>query len=287
MTVKALLDLILAINTDTQSISAFIVKHLINNPHLFELEIEENAVNNYISKLDDSKKTSLGNRLSLLEDGCNEKIKLTKEVNSEEYTLKVNKSNQSIKKLIEFYDAEMKRESDNLAALKAERNSEQGDYERATQSINNIKADINRANGNIDDINSKIEKQYEIFDSKVFQVLINTVSLLGIFVAIAFAGFGTLTIFTNIDIATWMQSRESFIKNTFVLLATSFFAYNLLLLLIYFIYKLSRPLSIIKKNDGFSKEYISNNRVNLRPFLIIDIILFALNIGLFIWCIRL
>lgn len=119
-----------------------------------------------------------------------------------------------------------------------------------------------------------------------------------------------MNIFTNIDVATWMQGTESFVKNTFVLLATSLLAYNLLLLLIYFIYKLSRPLpstmffifnqsdeksnsqNIMHSNEKNTENATSfkpesfKNEIKLTPFVVIDVIMLVLTVALFFYCIN-
>lgn len=154
---------------------------------------------------------------------------------------------------------------------------------------------IEQQNSIIKDINNKIiklnedvKKANEAIDSKVFSLFINTVAILGIFVAIAFAGFGVTSIFSNIDFATSFASISNFSKSIFVLCLVAWFSYNLLLLLVYFIYKLSRPFT---KNTKKSNEKNDNteqfsNTIKLKPFVIIDVIMLILTVVLFFWSLK-
>lgn len=166
---------------------------------------------------------------------------------------------------------------------------------RTEKSSNSDATVIEQQNNNIKDINNKIiklnedvEKANEAIDSKVFSLFINTVAILGIFVAIAFAGFGVTSIFSNIDFATSFATISNFSKSIFILCLVAWFSYNLLLLLVYFIYKLSRPFA---KNTKKSNEKNDNaeqfsNTIRLTPFVIIDIIMLVLTVILFFWSLK-
>lgn len=292
MTVEKLIDLINDTSAEKTHLEQFF-NDSIKDSSVTKLVIntdDTEEIKKHISELEDSKKTAFGNKLSVLENICSEKEIAAKEFNAKDYINCVNKIKTLIHKLIELYEYTMKHEAALLAEAKNAKTAERGDVSRMGNSINDLKIDINRANSDIQRISDDLKDQIQIFDSKVFQVLLNTVTLLGIFVAIAFTGFGSITIFTNIDIDTWMKNTEIFIRNTFVLMLTSFLAYNLLLLLVYFVYKLSRPLICINSKNNKNKEINLEkeprfyNEMNLSPFIWIDVGLFTLVVALFIWC---
>ena len=285
MTIKELIDLIDNSSAEKEALEQNFKKCL-NDKSFFNLDINPNNTKELILQIKDSKKTAFGNKLSILETICKEKEIAAQEFQAADYITSVSKMKNILNELIEIYNAAMKSEAETLAKAKAVKKTGLGDTSRIDKDVSALKADINRANAAISTINDEIKMQSQIFDSKVFQVLLNTVTLLGIFVAIAFAGFGTITIFTNIDIETWMTSKESFIKNTFILCITSLLAYNLLLILIYFIYKLSRPLTYMDQSEDSTKEREkTQNKLNLVPFLIIDIAMFILVVVLFFYCV--
>lgn len=136
------------------------------------------------------------------------------------------------------------------------------------------------------DLNTAVDNANKLIDDKIFTLLINTVAILGIFVAIAFAGFGVTNIFSNLDFSQAFASKENLIKSVFFLFLTAVLSYNLLLLLVYFIYKLSRPLviRISKDEKGSDLQETFLKTMNLTPFIWVDIILSVLTIGLFVWC---
>ena len=140
----------------------------------------------------------------------------------------------------------------------------------------------------IDDLNKDIDEANKAIDSKIFSLLINTVAIVGIFVAIAYTGFGVVSIFSSIDIEISLTSKAAFLKSLFFLLIVAFLSYNLLLLLIYFIFKLSRPIHTFIQNSKekfVSADYKNlgfNNTVNLKPFWIVDWVMLIVVISFFI-----
>lgn len=117
-------------------------------------------------------------------------------------------------------------------------------------------------------VDASIEKQTERIDDRTFQLLVNTVSILGIFVAIAIAGFGGISIVNNINLS------EDFIRGVFAVFLVATFAYNLLFMLLYFIVAILR---------GFGqKEQREEDRIKLRPFVIIDLVLLFVTVALFV-----
>ncbi len=149
------------------------------------------------------------------------------------------------------------------------------------ESLKEIKTKISELNNSVKEANSFI-------DDKIFTLLLNTVAILGIFVAIAFTGFGVMSIFSNIDITASLISVNAFLKNIFYLLLVTLISYNLLLLLIYFIFKLSRPLMLYSHNKRSDVNEHWQDRfkdvVNLTPFLWIDAAVCLLTVVTFICC---
>lgn len=148
----------------------------------------------------------------------------------------------------------------------------------------------------IESLNNDVLNATNLIDNKVFSLLINTVAILGIFVAIAFTGFSVTSFFSKLDIANASQSVPVFIRNVFFVLLIILGAYNLLALLIYFIFKLSRPFpenaqatddknttGQALKNMLLVSERVSfSQTVNLKPFWIIDVILLVLTLAAFV-----
>ncbi len=146
---------------------------------------------------------------------------------------------------------------------------------------------INNAQQSANEALSEVKKTRAELDSRIFQLLINTVAILGIFVAIAFTGFGVASIISNIDLKTALGSEEAFVKNIFFLLLVTSLLYNLLLLLVYFVFKLSRPLfNQINpdSNEPFEKqkEKTFKEIINLRPFYVVDGALALLTVASFL-----
>ncbi len=114
----------------------------------------------------------------------------------------------------------------------------------------------------------KLEKHEGTLNDKLFTLIINTVAILGIFVAVAFAGFGANTLFSNIVFTT----DADIYTNTFYLSLTAFFAYNLLFLLFYCIFKIIERISPASK-IGLWK--------HCWAFILIDFIMLAITVFLF------
>ena len=129
------------------------------------------------------------------------------------------------------------------------------------------------------DLNNKInEKMYDFYkdlNSSHFSLIVNNVSILGIFVAIVFAGYSTINLFENVCI----DFSENFLISIFSIMLLSTLTYNLLIVLFYFIHKINRINRIIKKKDNVSiGESIPEFKETYKPFLIIDYILIAITI---------
>ncbi len=120
----------------------------------------------------------------------------------------------------------------------------------------------------LEKLESKLEKYEGALNDRLFSLIINTVAILGIFVAVAFAGFGANTLFSQIVFDT----AEDTITNTFYLSLTALFVYNLLFLLFYCIFKIIERLSPDKKIGLWEHCW---------AFLIIDILGLILTVILF------
>lgn len=118
-------------------------------------------------------------------------------------------------------------------------------------------------------LEDRIGKYESTLNDKLFTLIINTVAILGIFVAVAFAGFGANTLFSNI---TFDASKDPYI-NTFYLSLTAFFAYNLLFLLFYCIFKIIERLSASAKVSLWKHCW---------AFILIDAIMLAITAYLFV-----
>lgn len=127
---------------------------------------------------------------------------------------------------------------------------------------------LKEINDKIKFLNQSIEDANKSINDKSFSLLINTVAVLGIFVAVAFAGFGANTIFSSVK----FDISENIYTNTFYLSLTAFLSYNLLFLLFYCIFKII---------ERFSPSTKVNLWQNCWAFIIIDIIMLAIVIWLF------
>lgn len=145
---------------------------------------------------------------------------------------------------------------------------------------------IGKTKEDIEQLDKEVKNSNRIIDDKIFSLIINTVAILGIFVAIAFTGFSVTSILSNIDVATTIGSEEAFMKLIFFLLVAALLSYNLLLLLVYFIFQLSRPIMLNKNTLIHNRPGVVFNsfktNVTLKLFLWIDGIMALLAIALFI-----
>lgn len=126
-----------------------------------------------------------------------------------------------------------------------------------------------------------VHEQSNIFDSKVFQLLINTVSVLGIFVAVAFAGFGGTTILSSVNI----NLSTDLLRGVFSLCLISFLIYNMIFLLIYFIFVILRNFYTNQKMVPY--RFISpKTSIVFKPLLAIDLVLLIVTVILFYYVVK-
>lgn len=177
-----------------------------------------------------------------------------------------------------------------IETLKNVINHSLSNSEENKTALSDVKAIFDSYDKKIEELQNKLEsvsdnvhEQYNLFDSKVFQLLVNTVAILGIFVAIAFAGFGGMSLLSNVTI----DITNNFYSSVFTLFLIALFVYNMLLLLIYFIFVILRTFG--NSNRMFMR-IINNNKINIselrawqtfKPLFIVDIVLFIMTVILF------
>lgn len=252
-----------------------------------EYEHPENLdeIRNKIQKINQDKITDFGDKVGLCSYVCGTKLEALDASSTERLYEKT-------KNFRIFLDqiAEITQERCNAFSKSDE---EPSDVDTLENKLNDV-AFQELLNNVIDvrnQLNLAVEKANDRIDSKIFSLLINTVAVLGIFVAIAFSGFGVLSIISSLDVETMTSSSSGFIKSVFFMLFIGFLSYNLLILLVYFIFKLSRPIllnrsdnlkSTERENSNVDDEQRFRQLIRLKPFLIIDGILFALTVAAFI-----
>jgi len=123
-----------------------------------------------------------------------------------------------------------------------------------------------------DATNAHFEKVEENMKQTYSSMIINNISILGIFVAIVFAGFSSISIFSEIA----FDFVNSYAKSLFLVFLIVFFVYNLLVMLFYFIYKVNCLNR--KKEDGNETKF----GTFFKPFFVFDYILLGITVLLFI-----
>lgn len=232
--------------------------------------------------------SSLSSKLDYCLGQC--KSKLNNEDTDASYKAALEQVERIIDKLLEIYNKVAQgHQNDNKD--KNKKLSEQGplestivQHEESLKEINDrisgLNAWIDATNNRIDAADKRIEAANSRIDDKVFTLLLNTVAILGIFVAISFTGFGTVSIFSSINLEAFSANSNSFFRSIFFLLLVGLLSYNLLLLLVYFIFKLSHPVfpsSNTSSNEGpddQGKEFVGfRGAVRFDTFLTVDFIM--------------
>lgn len=239
------------------------------------LNYNEEKVRSTFKNLSQEEFAGIGMKLGRCFSECQEEQKNLSSFADGAYAQNINRVKELFEKLVSIYY-----EVANDTSAKTSKN------EDATTVIAQHAAKLKEIKEKLKDVSDNVSNANKLIDDKIFSLLINTVAILGIFVAIAFAGFGVTSIFSNIDFTYALSSRENLVKTVFLLFLVALLSYNLLILLVYFIYKLSRPLIIEVKNDNGKGETTEPfyETINLTPFWWIDAITLALTIGLFAWC---
>lgn len=236
------------------------------------LNYDKNSVRQRLQSFSEEDFASFGTKLGRCFSDCKEEKNNLSSLAETPYAQNIAKVEKLIEELVSIYYEVAKSnttKTDNTTTAIAQHEEYLKEVKDKLKSLNNAISDANK-----------------LIDDKIFTLLINTVAILGIFVAIAFAGFGVTSIFSNINFTEAFSSHGNFIKSVFFLFLVALLSYNLLLLLVYFIYKLSRPLiiKVIEDNKGNETQRSFSKTVNLTSFFWVDAIMFALTIGLFLWC---
>lgn len=271
MTVLEFIEELKKIEVKIDSISALY--------HRFVYEFENSTANydkkavySILQRLSEEDFASLGIKLGRCFSDCQKERKILSSTNEGVYAQNLGRVEKLIEDLVSLYNEVAQSSSTK--------------QDNTTTTILQHEEYLKEVKGKLKDLNIAINKANKLIDDKIFTLLINTVAILGIFVAIAFAGFGVTTIFSSIDFAEAFSSKENLIKSVLFLFLIALLSYNMLLILVYFIYKLSRPLIIrmTKDENGNELEESFSGTMNLTPFLIADLAIACLTVILFIWC---
>ncbi len=244
------------------------IRELFNEIKDFDIEeSDDESVKDFISRIEESKITDFGDKLYILSHVCVDEKNAAEKYGGKDYANKSNSLLTKVKGIMTIYDQVL--------------NPCDGDKKNQTNSPRNIGSgehgDINRALNEINSLKTQINSTKDSFEDRSISILTNNISILGIFVAIAFAGFGVMSIFPEIDISYAVISRINFIKVTFFLMLTTLMVYNLLLLLAYFIFKLTQAFGVKQENKS---SFLGS--VNLTPFYWIDGMLVLFTLALFV-----
>lgn len=244
----------------------------VNTPPNSVIADEEKKIELFIDSISDDSFTSFGQNLGFCRNYCLEELNNEENREDIKYTQKITQAKNTLDTLSIIYQKVIEKRASKKSKCEDPYTLEQqrGVLRELVDETKKLKSDLDKANEEIKEANKSL-------DGKMFSLLTNTVAILGIFVAIAFTGLGTMSIFSNIDLKTAIQSTSAFVKNVFFILLVSTLVYNLLMVLVYFIYKLSRPINKVK---NISEEPTSfSGDLPLKPFLWVDGGLALLTIG--------
>ena len=221
-----------------------------------KIQGNEAYIEKFILGIEEYKKTSFGDKLYYLEQKYSSNNKKRK------INLRRSKNNDIlgfIKMLSSFYDVAMKKERENLIKKKTSIVFDEGDISRSSQDINSLKLDINKLFSDFNKISDDVKSIEKQNNDRIFNLLLNTISILGIFVAIAFGGVGSL----NVIEALPFDVKQGIPTNAFYLSLGALFVYNLLFLLFYCIFKIL---------ESFDKVRFKSFSTNFKAFIWIDAI---------------
>ena len=241
-----------------------------------DISINEQEIDAFLDQLKEQKWSELDTKFDRCLYECEAELKKAEALTNKSYEEKLKLAQKTIGDLSQFL------------AKKFEKRKKP--YDSVSTAIEQHDDKLAEINNKITQLDDKVDNANKTIDNKFFNLLINTVSILGIFVAIAFAGISVTSIFPTIDINTALLSEEYLLKTIFYLLLVALLCYNLLLLLIYLIFKLSRPLfiSVNKEKDvsqnelEILKEGQFVKTINIVPFIWIDVALALLTLVTFI-----
>lgn len=255
--------------------------HMFINNHNGDYNKDE--IESFIKNISNEKFTSFGNKLGHCRRYCIEESKKTDNEKDVDYLRELNETEKILVELSSSYQIVVKSNAANKIS-----NSQQA-YTQNSEVLKEMNGKISEARKLVSGANLKIDKFTEIVDGKIYSVLLSTIEILGIFVAITFTGLGVMSLFSNINIEAALISTGAFIKNIFYLLLVWLASYNLLLILVYFLFQLSHRAMLnsqtLKNDDEKEKKHSSFTKlINLKLFVIIDAIVFALTITAFVFC---
>lgn len=262
-------------SSEKSAIKALICEFINNHAD----QCKETDAKTFVDQLQDDRFTDFGNKLGYCRNYCRDELKNDDNKEEETYLVKLKKVSSLLELLSKVYQdvINLRKAAMVNANETAALSQQRGVLSELNEKIKSLKTEY-------DSIKTEIGNLTDSFNDKIFSVMINTVAILGIFVTIAFAGFGVATIFSNIDLKTALSSEEAFVKNVFYTLLTTCLSYNLLLLLIYFIFKISRPIFAATKDNRTDANSISQS-VNIKSFIWIDIFLCMITIITLVICI--
>ena len=271
-----LLDFAQKINTITEkSALKEAIVSFVNTPPSIMTEIEGSKIELFIDSISKEAFTSFGQNLGFCKKYCLDELDSEGKNGDNSYIQKLNAVKNELDNLLKIYQKIIDKRDGEKAECEVPYTLEQQRdvLKEMVSETKKLKNDVEKVNNEITDANKSL-------DGKMFSLLTNTVAILGIFVAIAFTGLGSMSIFSNIDLKTALISTDAFLKNIFFLLFVSTMVYNLLIVLIYFIFKLSRPLT--KASNDSNSQSTFNETIKLNSFFGIDGVLVALTIAAFV-----
>lgn len=228
-------------------------------------KIDENEIDQYLSAKDQSFFEQTIASLEMILEYC-KKNDFSETINSD--ILDTFSSNiQSIINIIRKHEKESKTPSpDTGDTFKSSVDFKVKEIQDKFEKFDSEFADLQKAT------NDHFEKVEENLNQSYSSMIINNISILGIFVAIVFAGFSSVSIFSEIA----FDFANSYVKSLFLVFLIVFFVYNLLVMLFYFIYKINCLNH--KKEDGNEMKFGEF----FKPFFIFDYILLGVTVLLFV-----
>lgn len=126
---------------------------------------------------------------------------------------------------------------------------------------------IKELNKELDNVQKEVGRQRDVNESRMSSLITNNISILGIFVAIAFAGFGASAMFSNIPLSITATVSQ----NTFYIILVATLIYNLMFMLLWFVAYLS----------DYRSKFFGLRGLKIWIFVLIDIAVIILDIVLY------
>lgn len=228
---------------------------------------DEAQVKKFLSSLNSEGFTNIGSRLNTSIEECNKKIELYKKNNLADNTNKIDEFKSILNKTSRFI-SEIGKERDKKVAKQTS---------PIESALEDNEGKLLQLKEKIDKLEDRIATIDDKNDNKMFTLIINNIAILGIFVAVAFTGFGSVSIVSSIH----LRASGDIFKNTYYILLMGFVVYNLLFLLIYFIFKIC-SFNLQSKQTEIENKISFSKVMQLKPYLIIDVILMVATILMFL-----